>query len=109
LLYAQQQSTIRVYDAAKMQQDSKESKIECPSRILSIEFIPDRKAIAVSLSDRTILFYDASNNFKQLPKRLNVPSTQKCMAYIERKRCLFSAGIDGAIFAWNLEKLFSND
>lgn len=22
---------------------------------------------------------------------------------------LFSAGVDGAIFAWNLEKLFSND
>lgn len=44
-----------------------------------------------------------------LQKRLNVPSTQKCLAYIERKGCLFSAGIDGAIFAWNMNKLFSNE
>ena len=92
-----------------MRVDSKESKIECPSRILAIEFISDRKSIAVSLSDRTILFYDTNNNFKKLNKELNMPSTQKCLAYIERKKCLFSAGIDGAIFAWNLDKLFTND
>jgi len=49
-----------------MRQDPKESSIECPSRILAIEFIPDRKAIAVSLSDRTILFFDTSNNFKKM-------------------------------------------
>lgn len=26
-----------------------------------------------------------------------------------RKRVLFSAGTDGAIFAWNMQKIFSND
>lgn len=106
LLYAQGQEVIRIYDAPKMKQ---EDPIVCPSKILAIEFIRDKKAIAVSLSDRSILFYDTSNSFKMLQKRLNVPSTQKCLAYIERKQCLFSAGIDGAIFAWNMNKLFNNE
>jgi WD40 repeat protein len=83
--------------------------IKCPSKILAIEFIPDRKAVAVSLADREILFYDAGNQFKLMAKRLNVPSTQKCLAYIQRKQCLFSAGIDGAIFAWDMNKLFSKE
>lgn len=107
LLYAQGQEIIRIYDASKMRQDAKDATITCPSKILAIEYIPDKKAIAVSLSDRSILFYDASNKFKIMQKRLNVPSTQKCLAYIKRKSCLFSAGIDGAIFAWDLTKLFS--
>lgn len=42
-------------------------------------------------------------------KRLPVPSTQKCLTYVERSSTLFSAGVDGAIFAWNLDKLFSNE
>ena len=102
---------VRIYDAAKMRHNPRDfnATIKCPSKILAIEFIPDRKAIAVSLSDRSILFYDAGNNFKLMHKRLNVPSTQKCLAYVLRKQTLFSAGIDGAIFAWNLNKLFSKD
>ena len=42
---------------------------------------------------------------------MHVPSTQKCLTYVERqnKNILFSAGVDGAIFAWNLDILFSND
>lgn len=82
LLYAQGQEIIRIYDASKMKQDAKDATITCPSKILAIEYIPDKKAIAVSLSDRSILFYDASNKFKIMQKRLNVPSTQKCLAYI---------------------------
>jgi hypothetical protein len=47
----------------------------------------------------------------KIVRRLRVPSTQKCLTYIERpsKRLLFSAGVDGAIFAWNLDVLFSAD
>jgi hypothetical protein len=41
---------------------------------------------------------------------IRATTSKKCKnAYIERKKCLFSAGIDGAIFAWNLDKLFTND
>ena len=34
-----------------------------------------------------------------------MPSTQKCLTYIERKKVLFSAGVDGAIFAWNMNMI----
>jgi WD40 repeat protein len=31
------------------------------------------------------------------------------LCYVKRKRALFSAGTDGAIFAWNIDKIFSNE
>ena len=31
------------------------------------------------------------------------------MCYVKRKRVLFSAGTNGMIFGWNIEKIFSNE
>jgi len=42
---------VRIYDAKTMYFDR---EIKCPAVILAIEFCPDKNAIAVSLSDRTI-------------------------------------------------------
>jgi hypothetical protein len=47
---------MRIYNAATMKN---ELDINCPSIILAIEFLPDKNAIAVSLSDRSIIFYDS--------------------------------------------------
>lgn len=63
----------------------------------------------MSLSERTILFYDAGSANCKVIRKVHVPSTQKCLCYVKRKRILFSAGTDGAIFAWNMDKIFSND
>ena len=38
-----------------------------------------------------------------------MPSTQKCLCYVKRKRTLFSAGTDGAVFAWLIDKIFQSD
>lgn len=81
--------------------------IVCPGTILAIEYVPDKQVIAVALSDRTILFYDSAN-FKTA-RKLKVPSTQRCLCYVKRKRTLFSAGTNGATFGWDLEKIFSNE
>lgn len=97
---------MRIYDGFTMKL---EHDIVCPGLILAIEFAPDKNAICVSLSDRTILFYDASTANYKIVRKLNVPSTQKCLCYIKRKHTLFSAGTDGAIFAWNMNKIFAND
>lgn len=98
--------TLRFYDAGTMRYDF---DINCPGSILALEFIPDKNAMAVSLSDRTIIFYDSgAQNFK-IMRKIYIPSTQKCLCYIKRKRVLFSAGPDGAIFAWNIDKIFSNE
>jgi hypothetical protein len=40
---------------------------------------------------------------------LHVPSTQRCLAYVRRKKVLFSGGVAGAIFAWDMDKLFEKD
>lgn len=97
---------MRIYDGSTMRN---EMDIACPGVILAIEFAPDKNAICVSLSDRTILFYDAGSAAFKIIRKIHVPSTQKCLCYVIRKRVLFSAGTDGAIFAWNMQKIFSND
>jgi len=38
-----------------------EIDIPCSGAILAIEFIPDKNAICVCLSDRSIIFFDASS------------------------------------------------
>jgi WD40 repeat protein len=42
---------------------------------LAIEFAPDKNAICVSLSDRTILFYDAGSATFKVIRKIHVPST----------------------------------
>ena len=39
-------------------------------------------------------------------KRFPLPSTQKCLCYVQRKRTLFSAGTDGMVLAWVIDKIF---
>lgn len=61
------------------------------------------------MSDRTFLFYDAGTaTYKQL-RKFNLPCTQKCLCYVQRKKALFSAGTEGATFAWLIEKIFKNE
>jgi WD40 repeat protein len=109
ILYEQNMRLVRIYDARSMRLIK---DIPCVGVILAIEHCPNKNAIAVSLSDRTIIFFDTANMTNQtnkIDRHLHVPSTQKCLTYIQRINTLFSAGVDGAIFAWNLEKLFSNE
>jgi len=106
ILFEQNMRLIRIYHAPTMKW---EKDIQCVGVILAIEFCPDKNAIAVSLSDRTIIFFDTANQNFKIVRRMHVPSTQKCLIYVKRKKTLFSAGVDGAIFAWNLDTLFSNE
>ena len=48
--------TLRIYNGITMKN---ELDITCPDTILAVEFLPDKNSIAVSLSNRTILFYDS--------------------------------------------------
>lgn len=73
---------VRIYDAKTMQI---EKSIQCVGVILAIEFCPDKNAIAVSLSDRTIVFFDTVSQNNKIVRWLHVPSTQKCLTYVQRK------------------------
>jgi WD40 repeat protein len=104
---------IRIYEAKTMEWIK---DIQCVAVILALEYCSSKNALAASLSDRTIVFFDTQNPNNKIVKRMHVPSTQKCLTYVERpnglgqkQAVLFSAGVDGAIFAWNLDRLFSND
>lgn len=48
---------MRIYDGLTMRNEM--DKI-CPAVILAIEFLQDKNAICVSLSDRTLIFYDTT-------------------------------------------------
>jgi len=98
--------TLRIYNGITMKN---ELDITCPDTILAVEFLPDKNSIAVSLSNRTILFYDSGAQNYKVMRKIHVPSTQKCLCYVKRKKVLFSAGADGAIFAWSMDKIFSNE
>jgi len=106
VLYEQGMIFVRIYSAKTMVEDY---AIKCSGVILAIEYLQNKNAIAVSLSDRTIKFFDATAAKTKIIRWLHVPSTQKCLTYVEDKGVLFSAGVDGAIFAWNMNKLFSNE
>ena len=72
LLYEQNMKFMRIYNAATMKL---EIDIQCPSVILAIEFLPDKNAIAVSLSDRSIMFYDSGQVHYKVLRQIWVPST----------------------------------
>jgi hypothetical protein len=63
---------MRIYDALTMKL---ELDITCTGVILALEFAPDKNAICVSLSDRTIIFFDASTSSYKIVRKLHVPST----------------------------------
>ena len=108
VLFESNMKDVRIYDAVKMKQ---EPKISCSGVINAIEFISERNAIAISLSDLTIRFYEVLNGSNRFLRTLHVPSTQKCLSYVKRrkKELLFSGGTQGAVFAWNIELFFSFD
>jgi hypothetical protein len=106
MLYEQNMKNIRIYEGNTLKH---EKDIQCSGVILAVEYIQDKNSICVSLSDRTFVFYDAGNVNYKLDRKFNLPSTQKCLCYVPRKRTLFSAGTDGAVFAWLIDKIFCND
>ena len=99
---------VRIYDAVKMKA---EPSIHCSGIINAIEFISERNAIAISLSDLTIRFYEIKNGQNHFMRTLHVPSLQRCLSYVKRrkKELLFSGGTQGAVFAWNIELFFAFD
>jgi hypothetical protein len=63
---------VRIYDGLTMKL---EKDIHCVGVILAVEFCPNKNSIAVSLSDRTIKFYDPINPTDKILQNLHVPST----------------------------------
>lgn len=99
---------MRIYNGSTL---ALEKDLVCPGVILAIEYISfqDKSAICVSLSNRKFMFYDAKSTSYKKMKHFKLPCTQKCLCYVERKKLLFSAGTEGATFAWDIEKIFKQE
>jgi WD40 repeat protein len=106
ILYEHNNRIMRIYEGKTMR--LKKDK-PCDGVILAIEFISKKKMIAVLLSNKKINFYDPSSKDYKIFRELEVPCTQRCLCYVENKDVLFSAGTNGAIFAWELGLIFSNE
>ena len=71
ILFETSMKIVRIYDAVKMKA---EPSITCSHVINAIEFITEKNAIAISLSDLTIRFYEIANGQNRFLRTLHVPS-----------------------------------
>jgi hypothetical protein len=72
ILYEQNMRLIRIYEGQTMKWIK---DIQCIAVILALEFCPNKNALAASLSDRTIIFFDTANPNNKIVRRMHVPST----------------------------------
>lgn len=72
ILYEQNNKALRIYEAKTMKHLT---DVVCPGSILAVEFITDKDVIAVALSDRTIVFYDANSAQYKTIRKIIIPST----------------------------------
>lgn len=79
ILYEQNMKNMRIYNGSTMKH---EIDIACPSVILAIEFISDKNSICVSVSDRTLIFFDAGSAVYKQIRKFNLPKTQRCLCYV---------------------------
>ena len=105
MIFEQGMKIIKVYDAKSMR---KKLEYVCPICILGIAYIPERCSLAISVSERKLLFRDIDSN-KFIERKIITPDTYHSMVYAKSKRILFTAGLSGAIYAWDLEKIFLNE
>ena len=83
MLFEQNGRLVRIYDAVRMKP---ETSIPCSDVINAIEFIAEHNAIAISLSDLTIRFYDITKDPFRFMRTLHVPSLQRCLSYVARRK-----------------------
>ncbi len=109
LLFSEQgMKTVRIYDPATIQ---KKREYMVSGTILCVEYITDWNIVAVSLSNRQIVFIDADDTHKvkdrTAEKRIHCPDSTLSMVYVPRNYCLFTGGLTGALYAWNMQTLVS--
>ena len=71
--------------------------------VLCAEHIPELRQYVMTSSDLSLSFFDDVSN--RMHKSFHSPVSQMCMAWNSKSRTLYSAGISGAIYAWDPEKM----
>jgi hypothetical protein len=71
--------------------------------IVAAAHIPSEHQIVVSTTNLELAFYDDQS--LSLTKRFAIPCSQSCLLWSEGCNTLFSAGISGAIYAWDVASM----
>ena len=80
------------------------NELKAPSgNVLCAEHIPELRQYVMTSSDLSLSFFDDSS--MRLHKSFHSPVSQMCMTWNAQSRTLYSAGVSGAIYAWDPEKM----
>jgi WD40 repeat protein len=80
------------------------NELKAPSgNVLCAEHIPELRQYALTSSDLSLSFFDDSS--MRLHKTFHSPVSQMCMTWNAQSKTLYSAGVSGAIYAWDPEKM----
>ncbi|CAG9333906.1 unnamed protein product [Blepharisma stoltei] len=74
---------------------------------LASEYIQEFHVIILSSSDKSMLFFHADSH--NLLRRIMVPDSQHTMFWSHEHQTLFSAGMEGAIYGWNVDEILNPD
>lgn len=105
VFFEQNMRVLRVYDPSTL---TKKQEYPVSGAIFCLEYIDSPALIVVSLSTRDLLFIepdDGSRYEKPVPAKLRCPDSTLTMKYVSRMGYLFTGGLTGAIYAWNIKLL----
>jgi len=105
IFYEQGMKTVRVYNPATLQ---KKREHMVNGTILCLEYIDTHNLIAVSLSNRTLVFIESDDYHKKdksAQRKIQCPDSTITMLYLARRGYLFTGGLTGAIYCWDIKLL----
>jgi len=105
VFFEQNMKVLKVYDPSTF---TKKQEYSVNGSIFCLEYIDSPSLIAISLSTRDLLFIepDDGNRYeKPAPLRLRCPDSILTMKYVSHMGYLFTGGLTGAIYAWDIKLL----
>ena len=95
---------IRFYDGAELH-ELHELKLAAAT-IGSVEFVVDHGCFVVTGNDKFIYFYEQGKF--SLQRRFQMPETQTHLSYCHSTDTLYTGGLSGRIYAWDMSKVYSD-
>ena len=74
-------------------------------KVLSAAHIPERSQYAISSSDLQITLYDDQS--LRLSRSFFTPSSQMCLSWAKETSTLYSGGVSGVLYAWDIDTMES--
>lgn len=76
-------------------------------RIVAAHYLPKKNCLLLSSNDKFMNFFDMQTN--KLQRRFMVPDVQTFIQSSLRKGQIYTGAVNGTIYSWDLEKIFSKE